>query len=57
MLGIIGHDKYNKILGDGNSGSIIVEGIHKKSQRQVAIKIIKKSGLSLNEIENIRDTI
>ena len=50
-------EKFQNILNRGENGSVIVEGIHKSSQRQVAIKIIKKCRLSLSEVENIRDTI
>ena len=51
-------EKFSQILGRGKSGnSIIVQGFHKKSKKQVAIKIISKKNMKMQEIDNTRDQI
>lgn len=47
----------SSIIARTSSGNIIVEGQHKMSNIQVAIKIISKKDKSVTEIEAIRDFI
>jgi len=43
-------------LGQGKYG-VVKRGIHKKSQKEVAIKIVKKKELSLKDLELLKREI
>ena len=45
------------MMGVGRTGSIIVKGLHRKSKKYVAIKVIKKKKMLLRQIEQLRETI
>ena len=48
------HDYYeiNEALGSGTSGSVHA-GIHKKTGREVAVKVLKKQEMDQTDIENL----
>jgi len=49
--------RMNKFLGYGRANSEIVQGLHKQSKKQVAIKIIPKRDRTLTEIDKMREVI
>ena len=56
-LHLKGSQAYTKVIAKARSGCTIVMGTHKKSGKQVAIKIIAKKNLATSQVEEIRDTI
>lgn len=50
-------ERFDDVLGIGASGSIIVQGSHKHSKKQVAIKVYQKKNLSNHQVEEIREII
>mmetsp|Transcript_28814 Transcript_28814/g.43514 ORF Transcript_28814/g.43514 Transcript_28814/m.43514 type:complete len:118 (+) Transcript_28814:1578-1931(+) len=46
-----------KFLGNGRLGSLVVQGKHLVSGKKVAIKVIKKKGLTTTQVERVRDMI
>ena len=42
------------MIGVGKTGSVIVKGVHRKTKKYVAIKIMKKANLLVREIDQLR---
>jgi serine/threonine protein kinase len=42
-------------LGYGKKGQMVIEGTHKRTNIQVAIKIMSKKVMKQKDIENVRD--
>lgn len=48
---------YTDVLGHGRHNSIIIQGHHILTKKQVAIKIIRKQGKSRQDLEDIRQQV
>ena len=46
-----------EMMGVGRTGSLVVKGIHRKSKKYVAIKIIEKKKMLASKIDAIREYI
>jgi hypothetical protein len=46
---------FNDVLGRGSKNSLVVKGVHKKTLKEVAVKMILKMGMTLTEVERQRE--